>query len=81
MDIIAITLAKKAGAKADELEKVVEGIADGIKYKGAVDYYADLEAISTKKIGDCYTVKYKGSSGTEECGDEYVWGKYEGTNQ
>jgi len=99
MDIVAYILAKKAagGEGAEALEKAnlalaeiaelnekVDGLGNGIKYKGAVDYYADLTAMSSawteaqkaKNVGFCYTVKYTGTSGQEECGDEYVWGKY-----
>ena len=52
----------------------------GLVYKGAVSYYSNLPA-SGQTIGDAYTVKYTGSSGTETDGTEYAWGNYEGTLQ
>ena len=51
----------------------------GMSYKGAVDYYKDLP--NNPEIGDVYTVKYTGTSGTEALGVEYGWGTYESTNQ
>ena len=90
MDIISYILAKKAagsGAEAlervavvedrvDDLEATVEGLKNGIKYKGAVDYYKDLPSnYTTKQVGYCFTVKYKGESGTQPSGKEYVWGQ------
>lgn len=57
----------------------IDAAALGIKYKGEVNYYADLP--NSAKIGDAYTVKYAGSSGTTPDGTEYVWGTVSGTNQ
>lgn len=57
----------------------IDVAALGIKYKGEVNYYADLP--NSAKIGDAYTVKYAGSSGTTPDGTEYVWGAVSGTNQ
>lgn len=57
----------------------IDAAALGIKYKGEVNYYADLP--NSAKIGDAYTVKYAGSSGTTPDGTEYVWGAVSGTNQ
>ena len=57
----------------------IDAAALGIKYKGEVNYYADLP--NNAKIGDAYTVKYAGSSGTTPDGTEYVWGAVSGTNQ
>lgn len=48
-------------------------------YKGAVDYQKDLP--KNPEVGDTYTVKYTGTSGSVTDGAEYVWGKYNGTNQ
>lgn len=52
-------------------------ITDGIHYKGAVNYYANLPTDAEE--GDAYTVKYAGSTGTVPDGTEYVWGKLNGT--
>lgn len=57
----------------------IDAAALGIKYKGEVNYYADLP--NSAEIGDAYTVKYAGSSGTTPDGTEYVWGTVSGTNQ
>lgn len=71
---------------ADAIDTVLKDHSDkinaaalGIKYKGEVNYYADLP--NSAKIGDAYTVKYAGSSGTTPDGTEYVWGTASGTNQ
>lgn len=71
MDIITLSLAKKAAKTYTD--DVVEGLGKGIVYKGEVDYFNDLP--NSASIGDCYSVKYKGSSGTIVSGAEYVWGK------
>lgn len=52
----------------------------GLVYKGAVNYYASLPT-SGQTIGDVYTVKYAGTSGTTTDGTEYAWGNYEGSAQ
>ena len=66
---------KKAKAYADKVfGKVPTG---GLKWIGAVNYYADLP--KNPEEGECYTVKYLGSSGTEVSGTEYAWGKLDGT--
>lgn len=57
----------------------IDAAALGIKYKGEVNYYADLP--NNAEIGDAYTVKYAGSSGTTLDGTEYVWGAVSGVNQ
>lgn len=57
----------------------IDAAALGIKYKGEVNYYADLP--NDAEIGDAYTVKYAGSSGTTPDGTEYVWGAVSGVNQ
>lgn len=71
---------------ADTIDATMKSISDaldvaklGIKYKGEVNYYADLP--NSAEIGDAYTVKYAGSSGTTPDGTEYVWGTASGTNQ
>ena len=60
-------------------DSVISGVAGGINYKGAVDYYSDLP--NNPLVNDAYTVKYSGSSGTEPDGTEYVYANYEGTDQ
>lgn len=63
-------LAKKY-AKA-YTDSAIRGIAGGLHWKGSVNYYADLP--DNAEEGDCYTVLYKGSSGTLADGTEYAWG-------
>lgn len=66
-------------AKLKEHSDALELAALGIKYRGAVDYYADLPLDA--EIGDAYTVKYSGDSGTTPDGTEYVWGNVGGSEQ
>ena len=79
MSLSVETLALAKGFAKSYTDSAVAGISGGINYKGAVNYYSDLP--NNAKVGDAYTVKYKGSSGTETDGTEYVWASYEGTNQ
>lgn len=72
---------------ADVIDATMKSLSDaldvaklGIKYKGEVNYYSNLPATGNE-IGDAYTVKYSGSSGTTPDGTEYVWGAVSGTNQ
>ena len=72
---------------ADIIDATLKSLSDaldvaklGIKYKGEVNYYSNLPS-SGNQIGDAYTVKYAGSSGTTPDGTEYVWGTVSGTNQ
>ena len=61
----------------DAIDIVAEAISElegGIHYIGEVDYYNDLPA--NPNLGDGYTVKYSGTSGTDLDGTEYVWAKY-----
>ena len=57
----------------------IDAAALGIKFKGEVNYYSNLP--NDAEIGDAYTVKYAGSSGTTPDGTEYVWGAVSGVNQ
>lgn len=66
-------------AKLKEHSDALDLAAMGIRYCGEVDYYADLP--SDAEIGDAYTVKYAGSSGTTLDGTEYVWGNVGGSEQ
>lgn len=54
-------------------------IPKGLVYRGAYNYFSELP--TNAKEGEVYTVKYKGTSGTEPDGNEYAWGEYEGTLQ
>ena len=74
MDVVTLALAKK-GAK-QYTDEAIAGLGKGIIYKGAVNYYDDLP--DNASIGDCYSVLYKGTTGTESSGLEYVWGKVNG---
>ena len=74
MDIVTLALAKKSAKQYTD--DVVTGLGKGIVYKGAVNYYNDLPNNAT--IGDCYSILYKGSSGSDPSGLEYVWGKVNG---
>lgn len=68
---------KRAKSYADKLfGKVPTG---GLFWRGAVNYYADLP--TKVEVGDCYTVKYLGDSGTDVGGIEYAWGKLDGKLQ
>lgn len=69
----------KLNENADIIDAILKEHSDalelaalGFKYRGAVDYYADLPL--NAEIGDAYTVKYSGSSGATPDGTEYVWG-------
>ena len=77
LDVVTLTLAKAFSKQYTD--SAIAGISGGVHYKGAVSYYSDLP--NNAEVGDAYTVKYKGSSGTETDGTEYVWASYEGTNQ
>ena len=71
MDLVTLALAKKSAKQYTD--DVIEGLGKGITYKGAVSYYNDLP--NNASLGDCYSVLYKGTSGTETSGAEYIWGK------
>lgn len=77
MDVVTLALAlKKAKGYTDT---AISQLPKGVIYKGAVDYYNDLPTTDVE-VGDCYTVKYKGTSGTDPDGSEYVYGPDGGTN-
>ena len=68
---------KKAKAYVD---KLIGGLSKGgLVWKGAVNYYSNLPTNAAD--GDCYTVKYAGSSGTKVDGTEYAWGNLDGSLQ
>ena len=79
VDIIAWGIAAAAAESAAEANKRIDELGEGTRYKGAVNYYSDLPA--NPEVGDIYTVKYKGSSGSETLNAMYIWGEYEGTMQ
>lgn len=72
MDVLGLILAfynlavKKGGGGGG-------GVAGAVHWKGGVDHYSDLPKSPSE--GDCYTVKYVGSSGTVLDGSVYVWAK------
>ena len=55
----------------------IAALPNGIVWRGSVNYYSDLPA--DPEIGDAYTVKYEGTSGTVGDGSEYAWGEVDGT--
>ena len=77
MDILTYALAKNGANEA--VAAAISALPKGIIYKGAVSYESDLP--NTAEVGDCYTIKYSGSSGSNPDGREVVWGNYEGTAQ
>jgi len=62
-----------------EIDQMIGSLSGGVHWLGAVNYYSSLP--SNASLGDAYTVLYEGSSGTEPCGDEYVWGTLNSNNQ
>ena len=68
MDVVTLALAKK-GAK-QYTDSAIAGLGKGVIYKGAVDYYNDLPNDAT--LGDAYTVRYKGNSGSISYNAEFV---------
>lgn len=67
----------------EDIEKAISTaislIPKGLVYRGAYNYFSELP--TNAKESEVYTVKYKGTSGTEPDGNEYAWGEYEGTLQ
>lgn len=77
MDIVTYVLAKNSASSA--IATAIAALPKGLVYRGAVSYVSDLP--NNAEIGDCYTIKYKGTSGTTADGHEVAWGNYEGTPQ
>lgn len=77
MDIVTLGAALSGAKKYTD--DVVHGIAGGITYKGEVNYYSNLPSNPT--LGDAYTVKYSGTTGTNPDGTEYVWAENGGVAQ
>lgn len=70
MDIVTLGAALK-GAK-NYTDTKTEAFEEGVNYKGSVDYYNDLP--NDAEVGDSYTVKYQGTSGSNVSGLRYTWG-------
>lgn len=77
MDIITYAILHK---QVDTLSDKIDAFPGGFSYKGAVDYYDDLPS-SGNTVGDCYSILYKGSSGTEPDNSRYAWGEIDGVEQ
>lgn len=71
-DIIAQGMAGSAMKKAQSAIDQLAQLPKGVVYRGSVNYYSNLP--NNPELGDAYTVKYTGSSGTTTNGVEYVWG-------
>lgn len=65
--------------KVKAVEQQLASLPKGINFKGAVDYVNSLPP--NAELGDTYTVKYHGTSGTVPYGAEFAWGEYDGTQQ
>jgi len=76
MDILSYVMAK--GSASAEIAAAIAALPNGIAYKGAVNYQKDLP--NNPKLGDAYTIKYKGTTGEVTDGREVVWGSYGGSN-
>ena len=66
-----VTYAAAVGKSNKYTDYVISQLPNGIVYRGAVNYYNNLP--NDAEIGDAYTVKYEGTSGTTPSGQEYVW--------
>lgn len=76
MDILSYAMAKNSASGA--IDEAIASLPKGIIYKGAVNYENNLP--NNPSVGDAYTVLYRGTSGEEVNGQEYVWGKYNNVN-
>ena len=70
MDIVTLGAALH-GAKS-YTDATIAPLLGGVHYRGSVNYASNLPASPAE--GDAYTVKYKGTTGTDPDGAEYVWG-------
>lgn len=70
MDIVTLGAALH-GAKS-YTDATIAPLLGGVHYRGSVNYVSNLPA--SPEEGDAYTVKYKGTTGTDPDGAEYVWG-------
>lgn len=79
VDITARGMAASGAAAAQRANDRLDVLPNGMNYIGSVTYFKDLP--NDASIGDVYTVKYAGESGSTPDGREYVWGTYENTDQ
>ena len=77
MDVVTLGAALNGSKKYTDT--VAQSLMGGVRYRGEVDYYADLP--NNAEVGDAYTVKYSGTSGTDLDGTEYTWGLNHQTQQ
>ena len=77
MDIV--TLGAALNGSKEYTDTVAQSLMGGVRYQGEVDYYSDLP--NNAEVGDAYTVKYSGTSGTDPDGTEYTWGLNHQTQQ
>lgn len=77
MDVVTLGAALNGSKKYTDT--VAQSLMGGVRYQGEVDYYSDLP--SNAEVGDAYTVKYSGTSGTDLDGTEYTWGLNHQTQQ
>lgn len=77
MDIVTLGAALNGSKKYTDT--VAQSLMGGVRYQGEVDYYSDLP--NNAEVGDAYTVKYSGTSGTDLDGTEYTWGLNHQTQQ
>lgn len=77
MDVVTLGAALNGSKKYTDT--VAQSLMGGVRYRGEVDYYADLP--SNPEEGDAYTVRYSGTSGTDLDGTEYTWGLNHQTQQ
>lgn len=88
MDVIDAELSNRypksqtySNRETDEaIATAINALPRGLIYRGAVDYYKDLPT-ENNELGDTYSVKYQGETGTTADGNEYAWGEYDGTLQ
>lgn len=77
MDVVTLGAALNGSKKYTDT--VAQSLMGGVRYQGEVDYYSDLP--NNAEVGDAYTVKYSGTSGTDLDGTEYTWGLNHQTQQ
>ncbi len=65
------TLAVALGLAKKYTDFMISQLPKGVVLVGTVDYYNDLP--NNAEVGDAYTVRYKGTSGTTPSGAEYAW--------
>lgn len=64
-----------ANRKVYSINKILQLLSSMFRYKGQVDYY-DLLPTTGQEVGDCWNIKYVGTStqgSTELDGDNYAW--------